>query len=78
MNRPVRTGVPPRVTSVTSTTPRDVVDLDPPARPGGDDLEGLDALTGVDDGLDAIALHARIVLPAASPTLHRAMTGSAT
>ena len=25
MNRPVRTGVPPRVTSVTSTTPRDVV-----------------------------------------------------
>jgi hypothetical protein len=25
MNRPVRTGVPPRVTSVTSTTPRAVV-----------------------------------------------------
>jgi len=25
MNRPVRTGVPPRVTSLTSTTPRDVV-----------------------------------------------------
>ena len=33
MNRPVRTGVPPRVTSVTSTTPRAVGDLEaPPGR----------------------------------------------
>ena len=44
-------------------------DLDSPARPPGDDLERLRALSGIDHSLDPIALHAgRIArLPADSP-----------
>ena len=56
MKRPVRTGVPPRVTSLTSTTPRRR-DLDPPPGAGRLDIERLRPLAGVHHGLDSIALH---------------------
>ena len=58
MKRPVRTGVPLRVTSLTSTTPRAVVTSIRRPALRRDDLECLRAaLARVDDGLDAIALH---------------------
>jgi hypothetical protein len=70
MNRPVRTGVPPRVTSVTSTTPRAVVtSIRRPARTR-DDVERLDSPAGIDHHLDPIALH---VLP--FPRSVRAVAG---
>lgn len=31
--------------------------LDPPSRSGRHDVEGLDTLTGIDDGFDSIAFH---------------------
>ena len=57
MNRAVRTTVPVLVTSVTSTTPRDGADLDPPPGPGGTDLIGLRPVPGIDHDLDAVPLH---------------------
>jgi hypothetical protein len=36
--------------------------LDPPTGLGGHDVEGLDALTGIDDGLDSITLHGAMLL----------------
>ena len=63
MNRPVRTVWPLRVTSRTSTTPRDVVtSTRRPARVARD-LERLDALPGVDQRLDPIALHGATIVP---------------
>ena len=59
MNRAVLTGVPVRVTSVTSNCPRCGRDLDPPPGAAGDDLEPLDALAHVDEHLDPVALHAQ-------------------
>ncbi len=56
MNRPVRTGTPVRVTSRTSTTPRLMITSSRrSARIAA--MERLNTLAGVDDGLDAIALH---------------------
>ena len=57
MNRPVRTGVPPRVTSVTSTTPARGRHLDPAAGAARHDVEGLHGPAGIDHDLDPIALH---------------------
>ena len=59
MNRAVRTGVPPLVTSVTSTTPRPIVISTRAARPGGYDLVA-QRFTGrarIHDDLDPVALH---------------------
>ena len=57
-NRAVRTVLPPRVTSLTSTTPAPVRDVDPASGAGGRDLVGAGgAAAGVDDDLDPIALH---------------------
>src|SRR4051812_16632231 len=93
MNRAVRTGVPPRVVSVTSTTPRPWVtstrrpargwpaggglgDLHGPSAGGGAprgagggglDLVGGGAPAGIDDDLDAVALHG--VVPSSVPGL---------
>ncbi len=44
-------------------------DLDATASPGRDDLEGLDALPGVDHGFDSITFHA------ANDTRRQAPTG---
>ena len=63
MNRPARIGVPERVTSVTSTTPRAVVISIRTSRLARNDLERLNALAGVDHRLDSVALHWRIMRP---------------
>ena len=52
-------------------------DLDPPPGLGGDDLERLDALAGVDHGLDAITLHAPTVDPGEAPGKPHATAASA-
>lgn len=39
-------------------------DLDPPARSRRHDVEGLDALPRIDDGLDSIAFHGRTIVHA--------------
>jgi hypothetical protein len=52
----VRTGCPVRVTSRTSTAPREVT-TDATTGARGDDLEGLDALPGVDHRFDTATPH---------------------
>ena len=61
MNRAVRTGLPERVTSRTSTTPRRRDDLDAPPGLGRHDVERLDALARIDHGLDPVTLHQRML-----------------
>jgi len=60
MKRAVRTGVPVRVTSLTSTIPRRFGDVDPAAGLGRGDLVGLGARARVDHDLDPVALHGRL------------------
>ena len=57
MNRPARMGVPERVTSVTSTTPRAVVISIRPAGLACDDLECLHSPARIDHGFNPVALH---------------------
>ena len=61
MNRPVRTGVPPRVTSVTSTTPRAVVTSSRRPFFVATMSNVWTPCPGVDHDLDPIASHARTI-----------------
>ena len=61
MNLAVRTGLPERVTSRTSTTPRVVTTSMRRPGLGRHDVERLDALARIDHGLDSIALHPRML-----------------
>ena len=57
MKRAERTGRPERVTSMTSTVPREFGDFDAPAGPSRLNLEALYATPYVDEDLDSIASH---------------------
>ena len=57
MKRAVRTGVPLRVSSVTSTTDRPYDNLDPATSASRHDLVRAGRSASVDDDLDAIASH---------------------